>query len=239
VKFADGVMNNGVARSLLVVIAMCFGLAPGYSVASLVTLNLGAEVNGVEILNYFNGGADGHGAVGPADGVVFGSTAVQDLAGTSAGKFENAPSAGVLYVTFSSTVAGVMNVAGGFSALSLAYSLLNNSSTYASTIDLYSGLNGTGSVVGTLSLSPSSSPVSCTNPKDEFCTWQTATAHMTGIAASVVFANAAATANEGQEFDSLQISEVPLPPGLPLLAAGLGCLVLLARSRRSPRGSAV
>jgi len=211
VKICSHVPKNDLAKALAVAMAVGLGLAPACSPASTVTLDLGSEVNGVEILNYFNGGADGHGAVGPSDGVLFSSTAVQDLAGTTEGKFENAPSAGVLYVTYSSSVAGVMNVASGFSALSLAYSLLNNSSTYASTIDLYSGLNGTGSVVGTLTLSPASTTVSCTAHGDEFCTWQTATANMTGIAESVVFANTAATANEGQEFDALQISEVPLP----------------------------
>jgi len=232
VKRVNSLLTTGRSALLAPLAASFMVLLPSPSPASTVTLTFGSEVNEVEILNYFNGGADGHGAVGPSDGVVFSSTAVQDLAGT-AGKFENAPSAGVLYVTYSSSVAGVMNVASGFTALSLDYSLLDNSSTYASTIDLYSGLNGTGTLVGTLSLSASSNPVACTNHSDEFCTWTGASAQLSGIAESVVFASAAATANEGEEFAQLQVSEVPLPGAFLLLFSGLAGLPLTRRLVRA------
>jgi hypothetical protein len=134
-----------------------------------------------------------------------------------------------------------LNDAAGFSAISLEYSLLQssanpNGSNYAGTIYLYSGVNGTGSRVGSISLSAPASPTACTvtgGPSaDEFCTWQTAVANLSGTAQSLVFSTPGATANEGQEFDNIQLTATPLPPAAWLLLSGLGGLALFGRRRR-------
>ena len=52
-----------------------------------------------------------------------------------------------------------MNYAAGFSGLSFNYSLAGNSPTYASTVDIWSGLNGTGALLDTLSLTAAATSV--------------------------------------------------------------------------------
>jgi hypothetical protein len=222
------------AAALLV--AAGFGVAPSASMAATISLLLPGNLpTGVELLNYYNGGNDSHNdGPGPSDGITFSSPVEQLTIGQANGhdKAENAPSNGVLFSAFSSTTAGVLNDASGFTGLSLEYSLLQssanpNGSNFAGTIFLYSGLNGTGTKVGTIALTAPSSPTACTatgTPADEFCTWQTATPTLTGTAESLVFSTPGSTPNEGEEFDNIQITPVPLPATAWLMLFGLGAL---------------
>lgn len=224
---------------LLAGIGLC--AAPRPSVASTIALLFPGNLpTGVEFLNYYNGGKDSHNdGPGPSDGITFSSPVEQLTIGQANGhdKAENAPSNGVLYSAFNSTTAGVLNYAGGISGLSLEYSLLQstanpNGSNYAGSIYLYSGLNGTGTQVGSIALTAPLSPTACTAtgvPADEFCTWQTATATLSGTADSLVFSTPGAGPNEGQEFDNIQITPVPLPAAAWLMLFGLGGLSLLPR----------
>jgi len=224
------------------------GVAPNPAAASNITLlfpgNLPTQV---ELLNYYNAGNDGHGdGPGPSDGITFTSPVEQLTIGQANyhDKAENAPSNGVLVSAYSSTTAGVLNDAAGFTAISLEYSLLQstsnpNGSNYAGTIYLYAGVNGTGARVGSIALTAPASPTACTatgTPADEFCTWQTATPTLTGTAESLVFSTPGSSANEGQEFDNIQITPVPVPPAVWLMLFGLGGLGLFLR--RSDQGVA-
>jgi hypothetical protein len=230
-------------------VAVAVGVAPAASVASTVTLLLPGNLpTGVELLSYYNGGLDSHNdGPGPSDGITFTSPVEQLTIGQANGhdKAENAPSNGVFYSAYSASTAGVLNDASGFSTLSLEYSLLQsttnpNGSLYAGTIYLYSGLNGTGAQVGSIALTAPASPTACTatgTPSDEFCTWQTASPTLTGIAESLVFSTPGSTKNEGQEFDNIQLTPVPLPAAAWLMLsglAGLGLLLTRADARVGP-----
>lgn len=230
------VLMSALATALL-------GLASAPSMAQTTTLlfpgNLPTQV---ELLNYYNGGDDSHNdGPGPSDGIVFTSPVEQLTLGNTTGhdRAENAPSNAVLYSAFSSSTSGILNYAQGFTAFSLEYALLQstanpNGSNYAGTIYLYSGLNGTGTQVGSIALSAPSSPTACTASGDEFCTWQTATPTLTGTAESVVFSTPSSTPNEGQEFDNIQLTAAtPLPAAAWLFLSGLTGLGAFARRKRA------
>jgi len=212
-------------------------MATSQSMASTIDLTFGAEANQAQIENYFNGGTDSQGKSGTNLGVGFSLNAESLKAGTTGtqgqgtGKFENLPSGapGVLYFAAVPTGTSIMNVAGGFSSISFNYSLLNNLSSEASTVQLWSGLNGTGTQLGTLSLSASGSPIACTNNKDEFCSWSLASAASFGQAESAVFTGDAAVFTE---YDNVNLVPAPLPGTLLLLLSGAGGIFGFGRRRQ-------
>lgn len=205
------------------------GLAASSANASTV-LTFGTLPNDVTIQNYFNGGLSGYpnSGTGPSDGVVFSSNADEVRTVT-----EHNPSGtgGALYFPYSSTVTSLFNDAAGFSTLALAYSVLDNEN-YSSkvTVTLYSGLNGTGQSLGTVTLGPIGTPGTtplrgglaegCTGSGDEFCIWGNASVTASqGLAKSAVFATP--TANEDVEYASLTLTTgVPEPATWALMLLG-------------------
>jgi hypothetical protein len=233
-------MNQNIKRGLVASGLLAgMSLAASHAMASTITLTFGTEANQAQIENYFNGGTDSLGRSGTNYGVGFSLNAeslkagTTGTAGTGTGRFENLPSGapGVLYFAAVPTgTTSTMNVAAGFSSLSFNYSLLNNAANEASTVQLWSGLNGTGTMLGTLSLTASGSPVACTNSKDEFCSWSTASAANFGLAKSVVYTGDAAVFTE---YDNIQLVPTPLPGTLLLLLSGVGGLAGFGKRRNS------
>ena len=237
-------MNIGKSAVSLIALALSVGLGAAQAQASTVTLTFGDLPNGTVIGNYFNGQVSGYppAGAGPNYGLVF-STANEQKDTTSnpppkpgTGKFENNPSGvnGVAYFPYSSSTPGYLNDAGGFNYLSFDYSLLNNSSTYDTTVKIYSGLGGTGTLLDTITLNASSDPVTCTRSFDEFCTWSFASALLSGqTAESAVFLTQGNTV-VSPEFDELTIGTVPEPTSWALMLLGFAGLGV-AGYRRSRR----
>ncbi len=163
-------MNSKIKfASVAAAIAVVLG-AVSSAGAATVTLPLGPIHTGDDIGNYFNGGTDSTGE-GPGTNLGFGfsSNATAQKAGNSQatgdGKFENNPSGQteILSFSFSNATSAYINYAAGFSALSFNYSYSNNN---PGTTDvhayLFSGTNGTGTLLDTLTLTPGGTPVACT-----------------------------------------------------------------------------
>jgi hypothetical protein len=209
------------------------------------TLTFGGQVNATGVSSFFDGGTDVYGTAGGTAnnvGITFSTPGEFLNAGYNGtgfnggtGKFENVPSGatGVLYfASVPTTTSPILDDASGFSGISLNYSLLSNTAAYGSTISLYSGLDGTGSLVGTLTLTAAGTTTACTSSHDEFCSWSsTANQSLSGIAESAVFNGDARTYTE---FDAVALTApVPLPAAAWLLFSSVGGFAGFVRRRRA------
>jgi hypothetical protein len=219
-------------------VAIGVGLTAAEAHASSVTVTFGDLPNAVQIKNYYNGALSGPPIRGPGPdlGLVFSTLANEQKATTTnppprpgTGKFENNPSgaSGVLFFPFSAADSYVDDAA-GFTSLTFTYSLLNNALPPATTyeVDLYSGLNGTGTLLGSIDLTPSATPIACVRRFDEFCTWSVASVFTTDgqFAESAVFAGPSTVLNA--EFDRLTFA-TPEPQSWAMLLIGFASLGLL------------
>lgn len=131
--------------------------------------------------------------------------------------FSNNPSA--LGVMSAVGADAAMNVAAGFTGTaSFFYSSLE-----AVTVGVYSGLNGTGTLLGSFELS-ANADLGCSD--SAFCNWTETSLSFNGVAKSIAFGAAADVAG----FDNVTISAVPEPSQAIMLALGLS--VIGARSLR-------
>jgi len=184
------------------------------------------------IENYYDGGLGGDGSgPGPNYGIVFGSDAlasIQDSAGGT-GNFANNPS-GVTSAFFLSGPGDMMNVPAGFNTgFSFYYSAINDPGE----VDVYSGLNDTGTLLATLNLpvTPEITPAPDGGLED-YDNWAPVGVTFAGTAESVNFTG---TANE-IGFDNITINSstpgIPEPASISLLALGLPMLMRRRPSHR-------
>ena len=155
-------------------------------------------------------------------GVVFGDDA-QGLVNDELGPyFSNAPTP--LGVMFAAGTDAAMNAVTGqffFDTVSFAYS---STSALTGAVQVWSGLNGTGSMLASVDLGNNATSNGCSS--SPYCNFSTASISFSGYAQSVTFGGAANAA----VFDNVSITAVPEPATTLIMALGLGGLV--ARRRR-------
>lgn len=168
-----------------------------------------------EINDYYNGGTASNGASGPNRGVSFVNVAGLSNQSPDFTYYANAPSP--LGTAFAQGAA-FLNVASGVgNALAFYYSSPND---VVGAVRAFSGLNGTGTLLGTIDLVANFIDGTYDN-------WSIATLHFSGIARSFDFTASADTA--AVLFDNL--ATVP-EPGMGLMLGLGGAAALIARRRR-------
>lgn len=221
-------------RSLVLVGVLI--LASGFAVpasAGPIILTFEGLQDQEAIMNFYNGGLGGSGSgPGPAWGIVFGdsSLALIDADSGGSGNFANEPSPNTI-AFFLSGAGVVMNVPAGFST---GFSFYYTSVSYSGTVEVYDGLNATGTLLASIPLAANGS--SCGgDPTGSFNCWGPIGAGFAGTAKSVNFGGV--TNQIG--FDNITLgSDTPgttVPDaGSSLLLFGIGLAGLRAWARRRP-----
>lgn len=193
--------------------------------------------NNTLVQGFYNGGTSSAGTSGTNYGIEFSSNALAiclntpgvSCSNTSRGGLGNPSSArgGLFFLTGSETY---MNRNAGFmNGFSFFYSAANTGGSFS----VWSGLNGTGDLLASLSLG--TTPSTCGSEYSAgFCPFVAAGVNFAGVAKSVTFAGAA----NQIVFDDVTFGNskpgvsVPEPASAALLAAGMAGLVGVARRRR-------
>ena len=210
------------------------GMATSVVKADTITLTFEGLQNLETVSDYYNGGAGGSGSgPGPNYGITFTPDSLAIISDTAGGtgNFDQAPS-GDTILFFLSGAGDTMNVASGFTT---GFSFYYSSPFNPGNVAVYSGLNGTGTLLTMLDLpaSPAGKGTLPCNSTDDYCPFVPFGVTFSGTAQSVVFSG---TANY-IAFDNVTLgSSVPTPTApepstLFLLGSGV-CAVGLAAWRK-------
>ena len=195
--------------------------------AATVTLDFNAASGSyaASVSNLYNGGTDSANASGTNYGVSFTGSVLELNNNDGAGitYFTGAPTNTVVFSnTGNGDVPAVMNVAGGFSGdLGLTYASISAPTT----VNIYSGLNDTGSLLASFVLASNSDGCDASTPA---CIWSAVSQGFSGVAKSVDFGS-----NSFALFTDISITPVPLPPSVLLMSFGLAGLGLFGARRRA------
>lgn len=215
--------TNRLAALVLSLAAMIASPAHAAAPAFLIDFEKSWDY-GTDVANYYNGGTASDGSSGTNFGVSFTSTFDSALFGLSNNDglgglpngdyYANAPSMLGVASPFGPTV--IMNVAAGVdSALSFYYS---SPEIITGAVKAYSGLNGTGTLLGSFNMQA--------NSVGAYDTWTLATVNFTGTAQSFDFSATSGIAG----LDN--IAAVPEPETYAMLLAGLGLMAATTRRRK-------
>jgi hypothetical protein len=171
------------------------------SKAATIVLDFEGVGNTANVLNFYNGGTDSLGNTGVNYGINFANDAL-GLVDSDAGGFGNfggepSPDTALFFLGGS---AATMNVAAGFdTGFSFFYSAISNPGF----INVYDGLNGTGTILTTLNL-PTTPNNGAPDPNGQFSPFLPIGVSFSGVARSVDFGG---TANQ-IGFDNITLGAV-------------------------------
>ena len=214
-------------RHLALLTGLGLGLAQGSASAAVIVLDF-EGVGDNPVGDYYNGGA------GPNYGVSFSpaTLAIVDADAGGGGNFANEPSPNTI-MFFLEADNAILNFAAGFDT---GFSFFYSSSTAAS-VNVYDGLDGTGNLLGTLSLTAQGFDNCTGDPSGDFCNWSPVGVSFAGTARSINFGG---TANQ-TGFDNITFgsaspgggTDVPEPGTLGLLGLGLAGVGFMRRRRNA------
>jgi PEP-CTERM motif len=147
-----------------------------------------------------------------------GSTiALVDSDNGGSGNFANEPSSGTI-MAFLNANNAILNVVNGFTT---GFSFFYSSST-AANVTVWSGLNRTGSLLGTIALTPQHTTGCSGDPSGTFCNWTNAGVSFAGTASSIDFGGTAnQTGFDDITFGSAVAGAVPEPTTWMLMLIGM------------------
>lgn len=202
--------------------------------AAVVTLTFEGVGNQTAVNDFYNGGTDGSGNSGTNYGINFSTTSLgivdSDQGGT--GNIANEPS-GKTVLFFLSGGAATMNVAAGFDT---GFSFFYSSNSANGFVNVYSGLNATGTLLATINLAQQFSTNCVGDPNGAYCNWTNIGVAFAGTAKSVDFGG---TANF-IAFDNVTLGSatatpggaVPEPATWAMMIGGFGAVGASMRYRR-------
>jgi PEP-CTERM motif len=192
-----------------------------------------------QVLSYYNGGMGSLGSgPGPNFGITFNSDALAIINddNSGGGNFAGNPS-GDTALFFLSGAAATMDVPAGFdTGFSFFYSAINEGGT----INVWSGLDDTGTLLTTITLPTTPSQVgsnaACTNPAEIFCPFFPLGVTFSGTAMSVDFGGT----GDQIAFDDITLGSstpgtgatAPEPASIGMIGLGLASLLGISRRRR-------
>lgn len=208
-------------------LALSTALLASSAMAAPVVLDFEGIGDQAAILDFYNGGTDSQGNSGVNYGISFGEYSLglidQDAGGT--GNIANEPSGDT--VMFFLVGSAILNNAAGFdTGFSFFYS-----AAYDATVNVYSGLNGTGTLLGSINLTAQHNDGCSGDPTGDFCNYSVAGLGFAGTAHSIDFVG---TTNY-VVFDNITfgaVTPVPEPGTWAMLGTGLLGLAGLGRHAR-------
>ena len=214
-------------KSAFAAAAVAAVMAPA---SAAIVLDFEGVGNQANINNFYNGGTDSLGNSGINYGIAF-STAtlgIIDADAGGSGNFANEPSPSTVMFFLDANNA-VLNAAAGFTT---GFSFFYTSSTAAS-VNVWSGLDATGTLLGTLNLTAQYTDNCVGDPNGTFCNWTAVGVGFSGTAKSIDFGG---TANQ-TAFDDITFGSVtpgvPEPSTYAMLALGLAGVGFVARRRKT------
>lgn len=163
-----------------------------------------------------------------------GTIAFVDFDAGGTGNFANEPSPNTT-ITFIDAASAILNVVNGFDT---GFSFFYSSST-TGTVNVWSGLDATGTLLGQVNLLAQFNEGCGGDPTGQFCNWTSAGISFAGVARSIDFGGTAnQTGYDNITFGSAFAGGVPEPATWALLVMGFGAMGAAMRRRRRPSAKA-